>query len=350
MAQEFHTILADSLWTTTNNCLFHLALKSVLFLKWRQKQEGVEFAQSCEEDKFPTPSWAPREILGLWLAYFEVARAVPLPATHSPHSPWALSLLWKSQSTMNLEPGTDSNSKTHDLWWTTQTQCRHSAKQLQHPRSTARQLLKGRMRTASLGCLTRTLNCRKLGWLSVVLFIYYFAQRADPGCAITGFQTGLWAAPRCGLQLSAVPCTLVLQERVLPLPHPHLLIWHCRIALPLSCSDPQRITSFFQLDPWCCLQTTQHFLHDVPKMGEKPLKAEWQKDTHRSYWGSAAHGDKTLLTAKGPIYPTQRHSRAQISLQEAQALTSMMLSLSTLEPTWYSADVSWYKSPGRPEV
>lgn len=67
--------------TNTSNCLFHLALKSVLFLKWRQKQERVEFAQSSEEDKFPTPSWAPREILGLWFAYFEAVRAVPLPAT-----------------------------------------------------------------------------------------------------------------------------------------------------------------------------------------------------------------------------------------------------------------------------
>lgn len=213
---------------------------------------------------------------------------------------------------MNLEPGTDSNSTTHDLWWTTQTQFRHSAKQLHHLCSTDRQLLRGRIRTASLGCLTRTLICRKLDWLSVVLFIYYFAQSTDTGCAVTGFQTLLWAAPCWGLQLSAVLCTLVLQECVLPLPHPHLLIWHCRIALPLSCSDPHRIAIFFQLHTWCCLQTTQHFLYHVPKMGEKSLKLELQKD--RCYWGSAAHGDKTLLPTKGPIYPTQRHSSSKRSL------------------------------------
>lgn len=175
MAQKFHTILADNLWTTTNNCLFHLALKSVLFLKWRQKQEGVEFAQPSEEDKFPTPSWVPREILGLWLAYFDVARAVPLPVTHSPHGPWALSLLWKSQTTMNFEPGTDRNCKAHDLWWSTpdtmEALCKAAAPPLQHRQS--------KMRTASWGCLTRILNCRSLeSWAgSVWCYLFFILLR-----------------------------------------------------------------------------------------------------------------------------------------------------------------------------
>lgn len=145
---------------------------------------------------------------------------------------------------------------------------------------------------------------RKLGWVSVVLFIFYFAQSTDTGCAITGFQTRLWAAPCCGLQPHTECCPLHLGAAVLPLPHPHLLIWHCRIALPSLklLWSPQDYQVFFS----SYLQTTQHFLYDVQKMGEKSLKSKLQEDTQRCYWGSAAHGDKTVLIAH--VYPTQRHS------------------------------------------
>lgn len=89
---------------------------------------------------------------------------------------------------------------------------------------------------------------------------------------------------------------------------------------------------------------TQHFLYDVQKMGEKSLKSELQKDTWRQV---TAHSKGTHLS-----HP-ETFQQQRISLQEAKApkaLTSMMLSLSTLEPTWYSADVSWYKSPASTEV
>lgn len=178
-----------------------------------------------------------------------------------------------------------------------QAPCKAAAPPLQHRQ--------GRMRTASLGCLSRTLNHRKLGWLSVLLFIYYFARSTAPGCAITGFQTPLWAAPCCGLQLSAVLCTLVLQELQCS-PTPTSTLAH--LALQDSSTiellwSPQFFSSWIP-DAACKL----HFLYDIPKMDEKPLKSELQKDTHRCSWGSAAHGDKTLPTAKGPIYPTQSHS------------------------------------------
>lgn len=66
------------------------------------------------------------------------------------------------------------------------------------------------------------------------------------------------------------------------------------------------------------------------------LSSTWRRDI--------AHGKGTRLSH------TETSHQQRISLREAKALTSMMLSLSTLEPTWYSADVSWYKSPGNTEV
>lgn len=188
---------------------------------------------------------------------------------------------------------------------------------------------------------------QKLGWVSGMLFIYYSAQNTDTGCAITSFQTRPWAVPCCVLQLSAVLCTLVLQERVLLFPHSHLIFWSSTQSP--SCSDPHRITGFFFSwipDAACKLHSIFYMM--FKRWVKNPLNLNYRR-THTGVTcrQDTAHSKGTCLS-----HP-ETFQQQRISLQEAKALkalTSMMLSLSTLEPTWYSADVSWYKSPASTEV
>lgn len=222
-----------------------------------------------------------------------------------------------------------------------QAPCKAAAPPLQHRQ--------GRMSTASLGCLSRTLNHRKLGWLSVLLFIYYFAQSTAPGYAISGFQTPLWAAPCCGLQLSAVLCTLVLQElQCSPTPTSTLahLALQDRSTLELLWS-PQFFSSWIP-DAACKLHSISYMMFQ--RWMKNPLNQNYRR-AHTGAPGAQQHMEtRHCPQQRDPFTPHRAIPAAQISLQAAQALTSMMLSLSTLEPTWYSADVSWYKSPASTEV